>query len=51
LIDEQMWAGPVARTLRFDSIPFNFLLGKDGRILAKGISPDSLLQTLKKFIN
>jgi thiol-disulfide isomerase/thioredoxin len=50
LIDEQMWAGPVARTLRFDSIPFNFLLGKDGRILAKGIPPDSLLQTLKKFI-
>ena len=51
LIDEQMWAGPVARTLRFDSIPFNFLLGRDGRILAKGIPPDSLLQTLKKFIN
>jgi thiol-disulfide isomerase/thioredoxin len=49
LIDEQMWGGPVARTLRFDSIPFNFLLGKDGRILAKGILPDSLLQTLKKF--
>jgi thiol-disulfide isomerase/thioredoxin len=49
LIDEQMWGGPVARTLRFDSIPFNFLLGKDGRILAKGIPPDSLLQTLKKF--
>ena len=51
LIDEQMWAGPVARTLRFDSIPFNFLLGRDGRILAKGIPPDSLLQTLKNFIN
>ena len=50
LIDEQMWAGPVARTLRFDSIPFNFLLGKDGRIIAKGIPLDSLLQTLKKFV-
>lgn len=50
LIDEKMWAGPVARTLRFDSIPFNFLLSPDGRIIAKGISPDSLLPTLKKTI-
>jgi thiol-disulfide isomerase/thioredoxin len=50
LIDEKMWAGPVARTLRFDSIPFNFLLGPDGRIIAKGIPPDSLLQILKKAI-
>lgn len=49
-IDEQMWTGPVARTLRFDSIPFNFLLGKDGRILAKGIPPDSLFQILHMLI-
>jgi len=50
LIDEQMWAGPVARTLRFDSIPFNFLVGRDGRILGKGIPPDSLFQVLHTFI-
>jgi thiol-disulfide isomerase/thioredoxin len=46
LIDEQMWKGPVARTLRFDSIPFNFLLGPDGRIVFKGISSDSLALAL-----
>lgn len=50
LIDERMWAGPVARTLRFDSIPFNFLLGPDGHIIAKGIRADSLLPLLGKFI-
>ncbi len=50
LIDKKMWAGPVARTLRFDSIPFNFLLGPDGRIIAKAIPPDSLLPVLEKAI-
>ncbi len=46
LIDVQMWKGPVARTLRFDSIPFNFLLAPDGRIVAKGIPSDSLASAL-----
>jgi hypothetical protein len=50
LIDEKMWSGPVARTMRFDSIPFNFLLGPDGHIIAKGIPADSLLLVIGKFV-
>ncbi len=43
LIDEKMWQGPAVKTLKFDSIPFNFLLDPHKRIIAKAISPDSLL--------
>lgn len=50
IIDEKMWAGPVARTLRFDSIPFNFLIDPNGRIVAKGIAADSLDKTLSSFL-
>jgi hypothetical protein len=46
LIDVKMWSGPAARTFRFDSIPFNYLVGPDGRILAKGIPADSLVPVL-----
>jgi thiol-disulfide isomerase/thioredoxin len=42
LIDTAMWQGVAARTLKFDSIPFNFLVDPQGRILRKGIPPDSL---------
>jgi hypothetical protein len=50
LIDDKMWNGPTAKTFRFDSIPFNFLIGPDRRILAKGIQADSLQETLSRFI-
>jgi thiol-disulfide isomerase/thioredoxin len=50
LIDEKMWAGSAVRTLKFDSIPFNFLLAPDGRIVAKAIPADSLLAVLSEFI-
>ncbi|MFI5155233.1 MAG: TlpA family protein disulfide reductase [Chitinophagales bacterium] len=43
LIDEKMWRGTAVRTLKFDSIPFNFLVSPEGRILDKAIKPDSLL--------
>lgn len=42
VIDEKMWTGPAVNTLLFDSIPFNFLVGPNGRILKKAIKPDSL---------
>lgn len=42
LIDTGMWQGVAANTLKFDSIPFNFLVAPDGKILAKAIKPDSL---------
>jgi peroxiredoxin len=42
LIDEEMWDGPTVRTLVFDSIPFNFLVSPQGRVIKKAIKPDSL---------
>ncbi|MFI5187803.1 MAG: TlpA family protein disulfide reductase, partial [Chitinophagales bacterium] len=43
LIDEKMWRGIAAQTLKFDSIPFNFLVAPNGRVVAKAIPADSLL--------
>ena len=48
LIDERMWNGPAPRTLRFDSLPYNFLIAPHGRIIAKAMSADSLLRILKE---
>ena len=42
LIDTQMWRGVAVRTLKFDSLPFNFLVDPEGRILRKGLPADSL---------
>ena len=50
LIDRKMWRGTAAKTLKFDSIPFNFLVSPEGIILAKAIAPDSLLPILAKTI-
>lgn len=50
LIDEKMWRGSAAKTLKFDSIPFNFLVGPDGLILAKAIKPDSLIAVTGRYI-
>lgn len=49
LIDTDMWQGSAVQTLKFDSIPYNFLVSKEGKILAKAIKPDSLISTIKKF--
>ena len=51
LIDEKMWKGTAAQTLKFDSIPFNFFISPEGRILAKGIKTDSVLTLISAFIN
>jgi peroxiredoxin len=50
LIDEKMWRGTAVRTLKFDSIPFNFLVSPEGRILDKAIKPDSLLIVLARNV-
>jgi hypothetical protein len=50
LIDEDMWHGTAAKTLKFDSIPFNFLVNDKGRIIAKAIKPDSLMQVLRNTV-
>jgi len=51
LIDEKMWQGPTIATYKIDSIPFNFILAPDGKILAKAVKPDSLLSRLRSLIN
>lgn len=50
LIDEQMWNGSAFKTLKFDSIPFNFLIDPNRRIVAKAIPADSLLIVLSTII-
>jgi thiol-disulfide isomerase/thioredoxin len=49
-IDEKMWRGKAAKAWKFDSIPFNYLVGPDGKILAKAVKPDSLIYVLNKFV-
>jgi len=49
LIDEKMWKGIAVNTLKFDSIPFNFLVSPEGKVLGKAIPPDSLQYYLAKF--
>ncbi len=50
LVDEKIWNGTAQRTFKIDSIPFNFLLAPDGRILRKAIPPDSVLSVLSDYI-
>ena len=49
LIDEKMWKGEAVNTLKFDSIPFNFLVSPEGIVVAKAIPPDSLQYYLAKY--
>jgi len=50
LIDTAMWQGATVRTLKFDSIPFNFLVDPRGRIVQKGIPADSLVSAVGKAL-
>jgi thiol-disulfide isomerase/thioredoxin len=50
LIDTAMWQGKAVRTLKFDSIPFNFLVDPRGRIIQKGIPADSLVAAVAKAL-
>jgi thiol-disulfide isomerase/thioredoxin len=50
LIDTMMWRGDAVKTIKFDSIPFNFLVSPDGIVLAKAIKPDSLIPVISKYI-
>ncbi len=51
VIDEDMWEGKVASTLCMDSIPFNFVVSKNGVILAKALKPNQVADTLIKYLN
>jgi len=50
LIDEKMWRGPALKAYSIDSIPFNFVLAPDGKILFKAVKPDSVMPVLSKLI-
>jgi len=51
LIDVDLWDGKAINTVKFDSIPANYLVAPNGKIVAKAIKPDSLIMILRKFIN
>ncbi|HNP24382.1 MAG TPA: TlpA disulfide reductase family protein [Panacibacter sp.] len=50
LIDAKLWRGTAANTLKFDSIPFNFLIDPNGKIVAKAIKADSLFSVVSAFV-
>lgn len=50
LIDVKLWRGPAANALKFDSIPFNFLVDPTGKIIAKAIKADLLLTVVPNFV-
>lgn len=50
LIDEKMWSGVAFKTLKFDSIPYNFIVAPDGRLAAKAVPADSIVIFLQHNI-
>ena len=50
LNDEAVWDGEAINRLMVDSIPFNFLLAPDGKILRKAIPADSVIGVLSGYI-
>lgn len=52
IADFKGWSGQAAQTYKIDSIPFNMLIGPDGRVVEKNISPqtlDNMLSSWKGF--
>jgi thiol-disulfide isomerase/thioredoxin len=50
LIDIDMWKGQAFKTLKFDSIPYNFLVAPDGKLIKKNISADSIITVMQQVI-
>lgn len=50
LIDDQVWMGSAVKSFKFDSIPFNFLVSPEGKVIGKAMFGDSLLIKLDKLI-
>lgn len=44
------WAEPVAQSYGADAIPFNVLIGPDGKVLAKGLYGEAIDKTLSEII-
>ena len=47
--DPNVWTGKAIKAYKFDSIPFNFLINPEGRIIAKAIYGDSLRKKLSEI--
>jgi thiol-disulfide isomerase/thioredoxin len=50
LIDTKIWKGEVFSRWRIDSIPFNFLIAPDGKIIRRAIPADSLVPVLSQYL-
>ena len=48
--DPNVWKGKAIKAYKFDSIPFNFLINPEGRIIAKAIYGDSLRKKLSEIL-
>lgn len=49
--DLKFWANEVAQKYKVESIPQNFLLDPNGKIIAKNLRGEDLLRTLKQLLN
>jgi hypothetical protein len=45
-----MWKGTAVRTLKFDSIPFNFLVDPKGKIIAKALNASNLEKIVQSHL-
>jgi thiol-disulfide isomerase/thioredoxin len=50
LIDVKLWRGSSVKALKFDSIPFNYLVSPEGIIIDKAIPVNSIVKTIKKAL-
>jgi len=50
LLDEKVWDGKTRRVFKIDSIPFNFLIGPDRKVLSKAIPPDLVISVLSTYV-
>jgi thiol-disulfide isomerase/thioredoxin len=48
--DLQFWQNAAARLYAINGIPLSFLLDKDGKIVAKGLTPDQIAEKLDKIL-
>jgi thiol-disulfide isomerase/thioredoxin len=50
LLDEKVWEGKTRRVFKIDSIPFNFLIGPERKVLRKAIPPESVISVLSTYV-
>ena len=50
LIDDKMWQGKAVLAFKLDSLPYNFLFSREGRLIKKGIHQDSVVFEIRKAL-